>query len=63
MDLEKNLGGQPNIVDIKVAQFNVLLKLQPRTLLEISQIPLSANTRVGKSHIWRGTAFFSAFPL
>ena len=42
---------------IKVAQFNVLLELQLITSLVISQIPVeSANTRVGKSHIWEGTA-------
>ena len=39
-DLEKNLGGgEPNIVGIKVAQLNVLLELQLRTLA-ISQIPV-----------------------
>jgi len=54
-DLEKFLGGgQPNIVG---AQLNVLLELQLRTSLVISQIPvLSANTRLGKSHIWGGIA-------
>ena len=46
-------GGEPSIVGIKVAQFNVLLELQLITSLVISQIPVeSANTRVGKSHIW-----------
>ena len=51
------VGGEPSIVGIKVAQFNVLLELQLITLLVISQIPVeSANTRVGKSHIWGGTA-------
>ena len=40
-DLEKILGGgQPNIVGIKVAQLNVLLELQLRTSLMISQIPV-----------------------
>ena len=40
-DLEKNLGGgKPNIVGIKVAQLNVLLELQLRTSLMISQIPV-----------------------
>ena len=46
-------GGEPSIVGIKVAQFNVLLELQLITSLVISQIPVeSANTRVGKNHIW-----------
>ena len=50
-------GGEPSIVGIKVAQFNVLLELQLITSLVISQIPVeSANTRVGKSHIWGGAA-------
>ena len=45
-------GGEPSIVGIKVAQFNVLLELQLITSVVISQIPVeSANTRVGKSHI------------
>ena len=49
---KKFRGGEPNVVDIKVAQFNALLELQLRTLLVISQISVkSANTRVGKSHI------------
>ena len=49
-------GGEPSIVGIKVAQFNVLLELQLITSLVISQIPVeSANTRVGKSHIWGGS--------
>ena len=39
---------------IKVAQFNVLLELQLITSLVISVE--SANTRVGKSHIWGGGA-------
>ena len=40
-DLEKNFrGGQPNIVGIKLAQLNVLLKLQLRTSLVVSQIPV-----------------------
>ena len=40
-DLEKILGGgQPNKVDIKVAQLNVLLALQLRTLLVISKLPV-----------------------
>ena len=57
-DLEKILGGgEPSIVGIKVVQFNVLLELQLITSLVISQIPVeSVNTRVGKSHIWEGTA-------
>ena len=38
---------------IKLAQLNVLLKLQLRTSLVVSQIP---NTRVGKSQIWGGAA-------
>ena len=33
-------GGQPNIVRIKVAQLNVLLELQLRTSLVISQVPV-----------------------
>ena len=38
-DLEKNFrGGEPNIVGIKLAQLNVLLKLQLRTSLVVSQI-------------------------
>ena len=41
-------GGEPNKVSIKVAQLNVLLVLQLRTPLVISQLPIqSANTRVG----------------
>ena len=37
----KNLGGgEANIVGIKVAQLNVLLELQLRTSLVISQIPV-----------------------
>ena len=52
MDLEKFLGGQPNIVGIKVAQLNVLLELQLRTSLVISQVLVkSANTRVSKSRL------------
>ena len=40
VDLEKILGGgKPNIVGIKVAQLNVLLALQLRTLV-ISQLPV-----------------------
>ena len=54
---KKFRGGEPSIVVIKVAQFNVLLELQLITSLVISQIPVeSANTRVGKSHIWGGAA-------
>ena len=42
--LEKNLRGEPNIVGIKVAPLNVLLELQLRTSLVISQMPVySAN--------------------
>ena len=56
-------GGQPSIVGIKVAQFNVLLELQLITSVVISQIPVeSANTRVGKSHILGG-ATLSGSPL
>ena len=33
-------GGQPNIVGIKVVQLNVLLELQLKTSLVISQIPV-----------------------
>ena len=33
-------GGEPSIVGIKVAQLNILLKLQLRTLLVVSQIPV-----------------------
>ena len=33
-------GEEPSIVGIKVAQFNVLLELQLKTLLVISQIPV-----------------------
>ena len=52
-DLEKFLGGRAKYSE--VAQFNVLLELQLRTSLEISQMPVkSANTGVGKSHIWEG---------
>ena len=40
---------EPNILGIKVARFNVLLELQLRTSLVISQMPVkSVNTRVGK---------------
>ena len=39
-DLEKNLGGEPNKVGIKVAQLNVLLALQLRTSIVISQLPV-----------------------
>ena len=42
-DLENFLGGgggEPNIMGIKVAQLNVLLELQLRTLLVIFQIPV-----------------------
>ena len=54
---KKFRGGEPNIVGIKVAQFNALLELQLITSLVISQIPVeSANTRMGKSHIWGGAA-------
>ena len=38
--LEKFLGGGPNIVDIKVGQFDVILELQLRTSLVISQVPV-----------------------
>ena len=54
--LGKNFGGQAiygmAIVGIKVAQLNVLLELQLRTSLMISQIPVaqSANNRVDKDH-------------
>ena len=49
-------GGQVKHNGIKVGQFNVLLELQLRTSLVISQIPVkSAITRVGKSHIGGGT--------
>ena len=37
---KKNFRGEPNIVGVKVAQLNVLLELQLRTLLMISQIPV-----------------------
>ena len=37
---KKFRGGEPNIVGIKVVQFNVLLKLQLKTSLVISQIPV-----------------------
>ena len=40
-DLEKIFrGGEPNIVGIKLAQLNVLLKVQLRTSLVVSQIPV-----------------------
>ena len=41
VDLEKKFrGGEPNIVGIKLAQLNVLLKLQLRTSLVVSKIPV-----------------------
>ena len=33
-------GGEPNIVGIKVAQLNVLLKVLLKTLLVISHVPV-----------------------
>ena len=37
---KKFRGGEPNKVNIKVAQINVLLALQLRTSLVISQLPV-----------------------
>ena len=37
----KILGGEPNIVDINVAQLNVLLELRLRTSLVIFQLPVA----------------------
>ena len=37
---KKFWGGEPSIVGIKVAQLNVLLELQLRTSLVVSQIPV-----------------------
>ena len=54
-------GGQPNIVGIKVAQLNVLLELQLRTSLVISQIRTSIVSYVTPG--WAKVTFGGARPL